>query len=160
MWNIRLIIKLFFVFILTSPPPKKNKKSCRLIKINKAKKKIIVFIITGLLNKFKFKKSQNIQSEVKKNMQWTSCFSGQNNKKKKSGKVQLMKQVKNSLLKQVLFVVVHIDVPLQSMANLTEKIQYTSQSHLILLNVNMSICKFCTITESKRYMYMYLLVQN
>lgn len=36
MWNIRLIIKLFFVFILTSPP---KKKSCRLIKINKAKKK-------------------------------------------------------------------------------------------------------------------------
>lgn len=63
MWNIRLIIKLFFVFILTPPPPKK--KSCRLDKINKAK----VFIITGLLNKFKFKKSQNIQSELKKNMQ-------------------------------------------------------------------------------------------
>lgn len=83
MWNIRLIIKLFFVFILT-PPPKK--KSCRLIKINKAKKKIIVFIITGLLNKFKFKKSQNIQSEVKKNMQWTSCFSGQKNQKKNLGR--------------------------------------------------------------------------
>lgn len=84
MWNIRLIIKLFFVFILT-PPPKK-KKSCRLIKINKAKKKIIVFIITGLLNKFKFKKSQNIQSELKKNMQWTSCFSGQKNIKKNLGR--------------------------------------------------------------------------
>lgn len=36
-------------------------------------------MITGPLNKFKFKKSQNIQSEVKKNMQWTSCFSGQKN---------------------------------------------------------------------------------
>lgn len=54
MWNIRLIIKLFFVFILTSPP---KKKSCRLIKINKAKKKIIVFIVTGLLNKFDFQKN-------------------------------------------------------------------------------------------------------
>lgn len=81
MWNIRLIIKLFFVFILTPPPQKK--KSCRLIKINKAKKKIIVFIITGLLNKFNFKKSQNIQSEVKKNMQWQWP---KKNKKKKLGR--------------------------------------------------------------------------